>query len=221
VNPRAFLGSTVLHAGAIWALFFFTPAGPPHATVNAIQVALVNLPQGALKTPAGEPVDVPPPPDKPTPTAKTPEETPPVKNAIRPPDAKAPPPKRPVAGVPAGLKTETASLGAPGLSGDVSVDAADFAFTYYLIAVRNRVGQNWGAPAGLETSGNVVRCTVYFRIDRLGGVSDVKLEESSGVPFFDQSAVRAVSVSSPLPPLPEDYGKGSLGVHFGFQFKDR
>ncbi len=87
--------------------------------------------------------------------------------------------------------------------------------------MRNRVGQNWGAPAGLETSGNAVRCMVYFKIDRLGGVSDVRLEESSGVKFFDDSAVRAVSVSSPLPPLPESYGKGSLGVHFGFQFKDR
>jgi len=221
VNPRAFLGSTLLHAGAIWLLFFFTPVGRPRPVENAIQVALVNLPQGALKTPQGEPVDVPPPPEKAQPTSKTPAETPPVKNAIRPPDEKTPLPKRPAAGVPSGLKTETASLGAPGLSGDVSVDAADFAFTYYLIAVRNRVGQNWGAPAGLETSGNVVRCTVYFKIDRLGGVSDVKLEESSGVAFFDQSAVRAVSVSSPLPPLPEDYAKGSLGVHFGFQFKDR
>jgi TonB family protein len=166
-------------------------------------------------------VDVPPPPEKKQPTAKTPAETPPVKNAIRPPDARTPLPKRPAAGLPAGLKTETAALGAPGLSGDVSVDAADFAFTYYLIAVRNRVGQNWGAPAGLETQGNVVRCTVYFQIDRFGGVSNVKLEESSGVPFFDQSALRAVSVSSPLPPLPQDYGKPSLGVHFGFQFKDR
>jgi TonB family protein len=220
VNPRAILGSTVLHAGAIWALFFFTPATPPHAAVSAIQVALVNLPQGALRTPAGEPVDVPPPDEK-AQQAKTPEETPPVKNAIRPPDSRTPLPKRPTAGVAAGLKTETAALGSPGLSGDVSVDAADFAFTYYLIAVRNRVGQNWGAPAGLETRGNEVRCTVYFRIDRLGGVSDVKLEESSGVQFFDDSAVRAVSVSSPLPPLPQDYAKGNLGVHFGFQFKDR
>jgi len=104
VNPRAFVGSTVLHAGAIWLLFFFTPAASPRVAPSAIQVALVNLPEGALKIPAGEPVDVPPPPDKPEPKAKSPEETPPVKNAIRPPDSKAPPPKRPVAGVPAGSR---------------------------------------------------------------------------------------------------------------------
>ena len=94
--------------------------------------------------------------------------------------------------------------------------------------------QSWRALAGLclllgaqqaradvETSGNAVHCMVYFRIDRLGRVSDVRLEESSGVPFFDQSAVRAVSVASPLPPLPDAFTGATLGVHFGFQFNDR
>jgi TonB family protein len=220
VNSRAILGSTLAHAAAIWVLFVFAPPSHPHANVTAIQVALVNLPNGAMRTAAGEAVETPPPDEtKPKPTA--PAETPPVKNAIRPPDAKAPMPKRPTPGLPTGIKTESAGLGVPGLSGDVAVDDANFAFTYYLVAVRNRVGQNWGAPAGLETSGNVVRCMVYFRIDRLGRVSDVKLEESSGVAFFDQSAVRAVSVSTPLPPLPDAFTGSTLGVHFGFQFNDR
>jgi len=220
VNSRAILGSSLAHAGAIWVLFFFAPATHPHESVSAIQVALVNLPTGSMRTAAGEAVDTPPPDaTKPKPTA--PAETPPVKNAIRPPDERAPMPKRPTPGLPAGLKTEPAGLGVPGLTGDVAVDDANFAFTYYLIAVRNRVAQNWGAPAGLETSGNVVRCTVYFRIDRMGRVSDVKLEDASGVQFFDESAVRAVSVSTPLPPLPDAFGGSTLGVHFGFQFHDR
>lgn len=217
MSGRAILGSTLAHAGAIWAMFVFVPPGHPHAPVSAIQVALVNLPTGAMRTAAGEPVDAPA-PDETQPKAA---ETPPVKNAIRPPDAKTPMPKRPTPGLPTGMKTESAGLGVPGLQGDVAVDDANFAFTYYLVAVRNRVGQNWGAPAGLETSGNAVHCMVYFRIDRLGRVSDVRLEESSGVPFFDQSAVRAVSVASPLPPLPDAFTGSTLGVHFGFQFNDR
>ena len=119
------------------------------------------------------------------------------------------------------MKTPTAALGIPGLSGDVSVDASDFEFTYFLLQVRNQIGRNWGAPAGLVTRGEPVRCTVYFRIDRLGRLTDVKLEDASGVAFFDQSAVRAVNISSPLPPLPAGYGGSSLGVHFGFQYTDR
>jgi TonB family protein len=61
---------------------------------------------------------------------------------------------------------------------------------------------------------------VHFKIDGLGRVMDVKLEVGSGVAFFDQSAVRAVNVSSPLPPLPAGYGGSTLGVHFGFQYID-
>jgi TonB family protein len=222
MNRSALFGSTLVHAFAIWALFFFALPGHLKTPPTAIQVALVNLPQGAFRPSQGTQVETPAPRDEDTPDVKRPvEEAPPDKNAVRPPDAKAPVPKRPAPGIPGGIKTPTAALGMPGLSGDVSVDASDFEFTYYLLQVRNRVGQAWGAPAGLVTKGEPVRCTVFFKIDRLGRVTDVKLEDASGVTFFDQSAVRAVNVSSPLPPLPAGYGGSTLGVHFGFQYVDR
>ena len=43
---------------------------------------------------------------------------------------------------------------------------------------------------------------------------------SSGVAFFDQKAVRAVTVSDPLVRLPEDYRNDWVGVHFGFEYTD-
>ena len=221
MSRGALFASTLLHAFAIWALFFFVAPGRIRAQPAAIQVALVNLPQGAFRAAQGSPVDTPAPREEPKPKPKALDEAPPEKHAVRPEDAKRPVPSRPAPGLPSGLKTPTAALGVPGLSGDVSVDASDFEFTYYLLAVRNRIGQNWGAPAGLVTHGEPVRCTVFFRIDRLGRITDANLEQSSGVPFFDQSAVRAVNVSSPLPPLPAGYGESSLGVHFGFQYTDR
>ncbi len=221
MSRSALLGSTIGHVLAIWALFFFVTPGHMKRPPQAIQVALVNLPPGAFRPAQGARVETPAPKDE-TPDVKRPlDEAPPEKNAIRPPDAKQPVPQRPRPGLPEGVKTPTAALGIPGLSGDVSVDASDFEFTYYLLQVRNQIGRNWGAPAGLVTRGEPVRCTVYFKIDRLGRLSDVKLEDASGVPFFDQSAVRAVSISSPLPPLPAGYGGSSLGVHFGFQYTDR
>jgi TonB family protein len=217
VSRASIVYSALGHALAIWLLFFLFPATKVRAMPQTLQVALVNLPDGAFAPSKGE-VDAPPPKPDEKPRPDDPQATKPEKNSIRPPDAK-PAPKRPSPGLPGAVKTETASLGVPGLSGDVSVDAADFEFTYYLIAVRNRVGQNWGAP-GVVSNGQKVRCVVYFKIDRLGRVSDVRLTESSGVPFFDQSAVRAVQVSNPLPPLPAGYGEPSLGVHFGFQHAD-
>jgi TonB family protein len=58
---------------------------------------------------------------------------------------------------------------------------------------------------------------VYFKIDRSGQISAVQLENGSGVDFFDRTAVRAVVLSDPLPPLPLAYAAGDLGVHFGFE----
>ena len=212
-------GSTVVHVIAIWALFVFVPASRLRPSSRVIQVALVNLPSGAVVPSRGTP-EAQAVPARQTPEKKKLEA--PEKNAVRiPKRGEAAPRARPAPGLPGALRTETAPLGASGLSGDVAVDATNFEFTYYLIAVRNRVSQNWGAPAGIATNGNRIRATVHFRIDRFGRVSDVRLEESSGVPFFDQSAVRAVSVSNPLPPLPAGYGESSLGVHFGFEYADR
>jgi hypothetical protein len=36
--------------------------------------------------------------------------------------------------------------------------------------------------------------------------------------FFDHSALRAVMVSDPLPPLPLGFTGEDLGVHFGFEY---
>lgn len=222
MSRSALLGSMLLHAFAIWALFFFSLPGNLKTPPAAIQVALINLPQGAFRPSQGTRIDTPAPREEEAPDAKSPvDEAPPEKNAVRPTEEQKPVPRRPTPGIPGGVKTPTAALGVPGLSGDVSVDASDFEFTYYLLQVRNRIGQSWGAPAGLVTNGQPVRCTVFFRIDRLGRISDVKLEDASGVPFFDQSAQRAVNISSPLPPLPAGYGGSTLGVHFGFQYNDR
>jgi protein TonB len=223
MSLRALLGSTLVHALVVWLLFWFAPPHKFKAAPHAIQVALVNLPSGGMLPGRGEPTaaPAPPSPESEKSVRKVVESDRPEKNAVRPPDTKRPVPSRPRAGLPEGMRTETAPLGVPGLAGDVAVDDANFEFTYYLLAVRNRVSQNWGAPAGIVTQGEKIRSVVYFKIDRLGRLSDVKLTESSGVPFFDESALRAIRVSSPLPPLPAGFEGSHLGVHFGFQYTDR
>jgi len=74
-------------------------------------------------------------------------------------------------------------------------------------------------PAGLATGGRRVRAMVYFKIGRRGEVTGVRLEGVSGIEFFDRSALRAVTISDPLPPLPDGFGGGELGVHFGFDWE--
>ena len=222
MSRQAIIASTFAHVLAIWALFVFVPSAPARIVPTTINVALINLPPGRSLPARGVPADTPAPaPDEKTEDAKKPVDTaPPEKNAVRPPDASKAPPKRPTPGLPEGtVALPQAAMGASGLKGTLAVDG-DFRWTYWLLAVRAAVDRNWGGSPGVITGGKPIHCTVYFRVDRSGRIRDVRLSESSGVPFFDQKAVRAVTVSDPLLRLPDDYRNDWVGVHFGFEYTD-
>jgi TonB family protein len=48
-------------------------------------------------------------------------------------------------------------------------------------------------------------------------VTDIRIVKSSGLPFVDRAALRAVEASSPLPPLPAEYAGAHLGVQLDFE----
>ncbi|MCX5800606.1 MAG: TonB family protein [Candidatus Eisenbacteria bacterium] len=108
--------------------------------------------------------------------------------------------------------------GAGGYYSQLQLDIENFEFSYYLVAVRNKVSSSWNPPAGLSTAASAVRTVVFFRIERNGRIADLKIETPSGIPFFDQSALRAVLRSEPFPSLPRGFADSSLGVHFGFEY---
>ncbi|MCU0610348.1 MAG: TonB C-terminal domain-containing protein [Candidatus Eisenbacteria bacterium] len=93
----------------------------------------------------------------------------------------------------------------------------EFPFNYYLTIVRNKISSNW-LPPGSHAGRGTVRTRLHFVILRDGQVNRVVVEETSGVSFFDQSALRAIYASAPLPPLPEEFPDAELGVHFSFEF---
>ena len=220
MNRRALIASTLAHAIVVWALFFFVPSAPARIVPTTINVALVNLPPGRTLPARGVPADTPAPAEEAPDPKQAVEEAPPEKNAVRPPDATKAPPKRPTPGLPeGGTALPEAAMGASGLKGTLAVDG-DFRWTYWLLAVRAAVDRNWGGSPGVITGGKPIHCTVYFQVDRGGRIKDVRLTESSGVPFFDQKAVRAVTVSDPLLRLPDDYRNDWVGVHFGFEYTD-
>lgn len=98
------------------------------------------------------------------------------------------------------------------------VDAPRFPFSYYLEAIERTVSRNWFAGAAGSAAG--LSCVVYFRLDRGGGVHDIRIERGSGSSFFDRSALRAVRSSAPFPPLPRAFTDSYLGIHFTFVQKD-
>ena len=96
----------------------------------------------------------------------------------------------------------------------MKVDAARFPFSYYLEAVEGKVSRSWFGTAVSGSQG--LRCVVYFRLQRDGSIDDVRIEQSSGNRYFDDSAVRAVRSSAPFPPLPRAFSGSYLGIHFVF-----
>ena len=85
-------------------------------------------------------------------------------------------------------------------------------------------GKAWNGPWAMAypdgtkpTDQTVTPPVIFFRINRDGSIADVRIERSSGLPFVDRAAQRAVLASSPLPPLPADFHEGSLGVHLKFE----
>jgi TonB family protein len=129
-------------------------------------------------------------------------------DAVR--DAAAPAPVTPEH---APAKTDAPTGFSPGVSSSLTVDVEDFPFRYYLAALRNKVSGNWNPPGASDA-----RTVVFFRVYRDGSLADSYLETPSGNVVFDQAALRAVVVSEPFPPLPDDFDGTNLGVHFAFQY---
>jgi protein TonB len=208
------IGSTIVHLAGLILLFAVKYSAPLIIPGEVVQVALYDAPTIRPATPRPEPRPRDPEPEAPK---IEPVEESGVK--LSPPKPK-PKPKEPEPAKDADPPQNVpyAKVGSAGLSGAVSVDAADFAFTYYLLLIRNRIAQSWTPPSGLVTGGQPVRAVIYFKIARDGSVTGIAIESGSGREFFDRSAHRAVAISNPLPPLPDGFNGSDLGVHFGFEY---
>jgi protein TonB len=117
------------------------------------------------------------------------------------------------AGAPAGATSQAAGGGGSAGVGGAQFDQPDFKYSYYVDRMVLAIATNWFKP----TQNVPVNPVVKFRIERDGTVTDPQIERSSGLPFVDRAALRAVIASSPLPPLPADYTGGHLGVHLVFE----
>jgi TonB family protein len=60
---------------------------------------------------------------------------------------------------------------------------------------------------------------VYFIVRRDGEVTDLRLENSSGIVSLDLSARRAIENAAPFAPLPPDFPSQYLVVHFEFEWE--
>jgi TonB family protein len=152
----------------------------------------------------------------------------------KPPEKKKPSPSTPTPSAPAPRREATAraqpersgpgSGGRPGPgsgpesglalgggSGMLSLDSANFPFTYYLRQVTGRIEENWIRPQQ-----NLGRVVVYFRIKRDGTIIEPQIRESSRNQAVDLLASGAIKRSEPFPPLPVEFGGDYLGIYLCF-----
>lgn len=109
---------------------------------------------------------------------------------------------------------------APGGAGQIGVGPNSMLgnrFGAYGELVRSRIAQAWqtnGLPHSQATP-----AIVSFTISRNGVVSDARVIQSSGNPPIDNSALRAVLDSSPLPSFTADIPYSSISAEFTFSLQ--
>lgn len=89
-------------------------------------------------------------------------------------------------------------------------------YAYYLRAVSQRVSQNWFSGEVDPRSSQGKRVTLLFDIDKDGSPQNVRVENRSGSPTLDQSALRAVQRVDGFGPLPSG---DKITIEFAFDYK--
>ena len=98
----------------------------------------------------------------------------------------------------------------------VTVGNTDPALAYYFVLIQNKITGNWTPPKmGQGTTASV---NVSLRILRSGQVRDLAVDASSGDRALDDSALRALRFSIPLPPLPPLFRAETLYLQLRFTF---
>ncbi|MGA2003303.1 MAG: TonB family protein [Terriglobales bacterium] len=92
-------------------------------------------------------------------------------------------------------------------------------FSWYVQAVQRKVSENWLKYEIDPTIREANRAYVTFDIARDGHPTNVQIEQSSGVPSLDRSAVYAVQRIDTFGPLPPEYSGSRVSVEFWFDYK--
>jgi periplasmic protein TonB len=112
------------------------------------------------------------------------------------------------------------SAGAKGGFG-VTGSGGDFGtkYAWYVRVIQQKVSENWAKYEVDPRITSAQRVYVTFDVNRDGHPSNVQVEQSSGVPSLDISAVRAVQRIDTFGALPSDYSGNKVSVEFWFDYK--
>lgn len=89
----------------------------------------------------------------------------------------------------------------------------------YLMEVEQRIRSNWSYPVTVDSRKDLETIVVLL-VKSDGAIQKVRVEKKSASVMFDQSVLKAVERSDPLPPFPETYKKSYEEIEINFNLKD-
>jgi protein TonB len=92
-------------------------------------------------------------------------------------------------------------------------------YAWYVRVVQQKVSENWLKYEIDPRITEAQRVYITFDVMRDGHPANVQIDQSSGVPSLDQSAMRAIQRIDTFGPLPADYSGNKVSVEFWFDYK--
>ena len=87
-------------------------------------------------------------------------------------------------------------------------------FNEYMKNVERRIKLNWNPTT--ESQNKVI--IVLFEISKDGDLLRSKVIKSSGIDSVDKSAIQAIQLTAPFPPLPQSFNRDSIIIEFTFDY---
>jgi len=89
----------------------------------------------------------------------------------------------------------------------------------YQMEVENRIKGNWSYPVAVQNL-KKLQTIVVVKVKQDGTILESRFKDRSGDAIFDQSVLKAIEKSDPLPPFPEGYMKSYEEIEINFNLKD-
>lgn len=92
-------------------------------------------------------------------------------------------------------------------------------YAWYVHVIQQNVSENWLKYEVDPRITSAQRVYITFDVARDGHPANVRVEQTSGVPSLDISAVRALQRIDTFGPLPPDYPGSKISVEYWFDYK--
>lgn len=92
-------------------------------------------------------------------------------------------------------------------------------YAWYVQVIQRKVSENWLKYEVDPRISTAQRVYITFDVARDGHPSNVRVEQTSGVPSLDISATRALQRIDTFGPLPPDYPGSKISVEYWFDYK--